>query len=418
MGISNSILIVSKSEEEINAFRSKLNLLRDVDTILGADYENALELSKKYVPDTIIVFVDEEDKTPIEICKAVRFDSVLKNTPVMFVLKKFDQDYLLSGFDVGINDYICLPAHDADILMRIIWCLQKNETSRDIEKKETLLADLGVIDKVTSFYMPNYTFKVFENEILSAHKYKYPVALMALAPDKACHEKLSTTLLANILKKSTRNTDIVGMVEGGRFYIILPKTKAKGVCTVYERIKNNLGDNYSISIGACEVTEGMLFEEAGMAAEKALNDALDMENSIVIADKSSTDSSNQSNWLNKINTGAKNFKLFKQAFNKKLNKVIVPIFYEYQKKLRATLPENIVIEQFAAETQCVFTIKDENNKKESTLKISYTGFSKAIFDIFVTRDEQIENDRQQVELTDIEDDKLAEFLDKLVDSFN
>ena len=77
----------------------------------------------------------------------------------------------------------------------------------------------------------------------------------------------------------------------------------------------------------------------------------------------------------------KDFKLFKLAFAKKLEKVISPVFYRLQKTYEDKL-KNTKIEQYTNETQCVFSLI--NPLQRSNLKIIYPGLGKVF--IYITHE--------------------------------
>lgn len=132
---TNSILVVSDKQKDILEFRSKLMLLRDIDSIICTTTNKALEVCRKYIPDTLIVFTHTKETRLFEICKAIRFDPLLKNIPIIFIFDKYDEEFILSSFDAGINDYLILPVNNTEVLMRSIWSLQKSELTRELEKK-------------------------------------------------------------------------------------------------------------------------------------------------------------------------------------------------------------------------------------------------------------------------------------------
>ena len=69
-------------------FRSKLMLLRDIDSIISTTINKALEFCRKYIPDTVIVFTHTNETRLFEICKAVRLDPLLKNIPIILIFDR------------------------------------------------------------------------------------------------------------------------------------------------------------------------------------------------------------------------------------------------------------------------------------------------------------------------------------------
>ena len=142
--------------------------------------------------------------------------------------------------------------------------------ARELEKKESLLKDLGVIDKVIGAYTAEFIPKVVSNEINTAIKYKYPFVLMALCLDAKYKSKINEGYLSGVIKKSIRNSDILGIPETGKYYVIMPKTNTKGAYTVYSRIQNNLMSDLTISCGICEFSDGMNSDMLSSSALKLL----------------------------------------------------------------------------------------------------------------------------------------------------
>jgi DNA-binding response OmpR family regulator len=417
MGTANSLLIISDSHEEIIKFQSKLMLLRNVDSVIESIFDSAIENCKKHIPDTIIIFTEKGDQRAFEICKNVRHNALLKNTPILFVLKSFDEECVLSGFDAGISDYITLPARDSDILMRVIWCLQKSETARDIEKKQNLLSDLGVINKEMNAYTPEFTAKVFSNEILAAQKYRYPIALMAVKSDDANDNKIDNRRFAKIINKSVRNSDILGISEDDIFYMILPKTDKNGICTVYERIVNNLKDEITISAGACNLYERMTYDDLSSRTLIALKKAMVKGNSLIIEEAESINKNEDEGWIDKVHNETKNFKLFKQAFNKKLKNIVEPVFYKMYNELQSKYPEKAIIEHYMSGSKCIFSIKDPFVNNEVNLKITDPGFSKVIIDVLYIKQGEQHSTRSKIDLNDLTENNLINIINAMADEF-
>lgn len=422
MGTASSILVISNRQEDILNFRSKLVLLRDIDSIIGSTIDKAVESCRKYIPDTVIVFVEKKDEKLFEICKAIRLDSILKNTPIIFIFNSYNEELLLSSFDAGISDYVIFPARETEILIKVIWCLKKSEMARDLDKKEALLRDLGVMDKGTGAYTPEFISRVFTNEINTAKKYRFPVVLMAISLDLKHKNKINDNYLASVIKKSIRNSDAFGVPENGKFYLILPKTGVKGACTVYERISKNLSKDLSISAGLCESFKGMTYEVLGELSLDALNEALSRGgNRIIVSDKaekiieSVQKASKQ--WLDKVETNKKDYEAFKEEFSKKVNSIISPVFHKVQNDLRQKYSAKFIVEQFVTDTKCYFSVKEPYENREALVKILDPGLSKVIVEKVFAREGKPEIKRASLEIADITEENVLKILKNLFIEF-
>ncbi|MFA6988985.1 MAG: hypothetical protein WC197_02850 [Candidatus Gastranaerophilaceae bacterium] len=415
----NSILFVANNKEEILKFKSKLMLLRDVDYVMESNILNAFSAAKSYVPDVIIMFSEDKDEQIFEIVKAIRNDDLLKYTPILFLINSFDEEYVLTGFDAGISDYISLPSRDSEILMRVIWALQKSGISRDLIKKEQLLEDLQVFNKKTGCYKAKYLAKVFSNEINSAQKYKYPLVLMIMELDESSKAKINEDTFAQVIKKSLRSTDILGISEESTFYILLPKTKLNSVFTITNRVKDNVTSSVDFFIGGCELDEKLDYKALLTLAGNALNQAKNTGERIVIVDKlENANEKTQEDWLNKIQSTNKNYKLFKQAFNKKLKNVLEPVFYQAQQNLRSKYDDKVIIEQFTTESKCFFSIKNPFENNEVILKITDIGFSKVTLDIFFNKKNVQNSEQEKIELSELDSKRLINIIEDLSAKFD
>lgn len=402
---SNIILITNdKSVEQI--LKPKLVLLREVDNILVTNYSEAIENIKEVTPEIILVYCAEEKEDCIDLIKAINSDEDIKKTSILLVVNEYNQDFILSAYDENITDYLTIKSDDAEILMRTIWCLRKNSLLKTINKQYNLFEEFGVIDKTTGFYTNDYCDRVFETE-MKALSDKDSI-IMLISADEESKTKLHPIQLAKSIKNSTRTSDIIVHAPSNRFYVLLPGTNLKGAFTVWDKIKRNVGEAYTINAGL-STTEGKPFAQIKVELLKALVEAVSTKQDLVIVSEEGRDLSGD--WLDKINSSQKNFKLFKQAFNKKLDKVITPIFFQLQKSYEDKLFKTN-IEQYSNAALSAFILKGENQTSE--LRITYPGFSKINIDIAHQGLDSPENKRISLDLTELDETKLTEIIEDFI----
>jgi|GEM_PF-2914819 len=420
MALTNSILVISDKQEDIVKFRSKILLLREIDTVIESNTDKAIESCRKHVPDAVIIFVHDKNDNLVDICKKIRKDPVVKITPILLVFNFFDEQYMLSCFDAGMSDYIVLPARDSEILMKVIWNLQKSEMAREIEKKEILLSDLGAIDRKNEAYTFEFIPKIFTNEINTARKYKYPIVLMAICLDDNT-DKSKNNFLASIIKKSIRTSDIMGIAGAGKFYIFMPRTEEKGGYAVYNRIKKHYKNEFSLSAGICESKGDMDFEYLSSCASNALNDAISRGGNRIIVfnriEEPKEDSKTTKEWLSKIQSDKKSYETFKNKFSKKVYTIISPVFEQIKKDIEEKYKNNIVVEQFITDTNCFFSIKEPIDGTQISLKITDPGFARVMIDQFNKFAGKTEDKRSVMEITDLTEEIVVNILKNLFKEF-
>lgn len=412
MSAESNIILLSDDDNIINILKPKLVLLREIDDILTTTYSEALKNIKKILPQTILIYCSDAKKECLNLIKAIKTDDETKKMSILLIIDKYDQDFVLNAYDEDITDYLILKPDNAEILMRTIWCLKKNANVATIEKQNNLLEELGVIDRDSGFYTNEYCEKFFETELKRLKRIKANGILMLISASEESKTQLSSSILAKAIKDSIRNSDVVAHGSANRFYVLLEETQLQGAFCVWEKIKRAIGDKYTINAGISD-TEGKFFEELKNELLSALVESFTINQDLVIVNKEEEKTSS-SDWLDKISSTQKNFKLFKQAFNKKLEKVITPVFFQLQKLYEEKLFKT-QIEQYSNSTLSAFVLKKENQVSE--LKITYPGFSKINIDIINQGLDSPENKRISLDLTELDDTRLTKIIEEFIQEF-
>lgn len=233
---------------------------------------------------------------------------------------------------------------------------------------------------------------------------------MLISASEESKTKLNPLQLAKAIKTSIRTSDVAVHGSANRFFILLRETQLKGAFTVWDKIKRAVGEQYTINAGISSII-GKTFADLQKELVNALVGATSTNQDLVIvSDDEKTDSND---WLDRISP-QKNFKLFKQAFNKKLEKVITPIFFQMQKMYEDKLYKT-QIEQYSNETLSAFILKKETQQSE--LKITYPGFSKINIDIIHQGLDSPENRRINLDLTELDETRLTSILEEFITEF-
>ena len=98
-------------------------------------YDAMMKLQKSN-PDLILLDWMLPDIAGTEVCKFVRSNKDLKNTPIIMLTAKGEEQDLLSGFEMGCDDYITKPFSPAELIARIKALLRRS--SDDV--KEMILS--------------------------------------------------------------------------------------------------------------------------------------------------------------------------------------------------------------------------------------------------------------------------------------
>lgn len=410
MSAESNIILITNTRNIVDILKPKLVLLREIDDILTTNYNNAIDKIQEIVPDVILIYCSDEKDACIQLIKTIKLNERTKNISVILLVDEYEQDFLLNAYDELVDDYLTVNADDAEILMRTIWGLKKTVNMTSISKQKSLLESLCIIDKNTGFYTNEYCEKIFENEFKSLEKNNDDGILMLISASNESKTKLNPLQLAKAIKTSIRTSDVAVHSSANRFFVLLRETQLKGAFTVWDKIKRAVGEQYTINAGISTVS-GKSFADLQKELVNALVEAISTNQDLVIV--SDEEKADTNDWLDKINP-QKNFKLFKQAFTKKLEKVITPIFFQTQKMYEDKLFKT-QIEQYSNETLSAFILKSED--KLSELKITYPGFSKINIDVIHQGLDSPENRRINLDLTELDETKLTTILEEFIAEF-
>jgi DNA-binding response OmpR family regulator len=81
--------------------------------------KGALELCRRERPDLIILDIMLPDSDGLEICKAIRGNSELAATPVIFLTARATETDRIVGLELGANDYIVKPFFVRELIARV-----------------------------------------------------------------------------------------------------------------------------------------------------------------------------------------------------------------------------------------------------------------------------------------------------------
>lgn len=81
--------------------------------------KGALELCRREHPDLIILDLMLPEMDGLEICRAIRANSELASTPVIFLTARASETDRIVGLELGANDYIVKPFFVRELIARV-----------------------------------------------------------------------------------------------------------------------------------------------------------------------------------------------------------------------------------------------------------------------------------------------------------
>lgn len=404
MNNKNNILLISDDESFSKILASKIIFLRANDSVVISRFDEALNSVSIYAPNIVLLHGKSEERI-FSLIKELRRNEELS---IILVSDSYEPEFILAAYDCGADDFILSSADDFEFVLRIVHNIKHNSIKLRHLRNLKLLEQLDVVDRETGIYNYNFAKQVIENYI--DDNLLEQGCFIALSPSDSSKIKFDVNLMAQALKNSTRVDDIITYGKGLKFYLLIPKADLNQALVVFNKIKEKCSENFDICAGISLIAHKN-FEQMEHDALQALSSALttNLEYSFAEEKQDTLDE-----WLDDEALHSKGYKIFRQIFNKKLEKVITPVFYRLQKSYEEKLFDT-EIEQYTNEEQCVFSLS--NKKQESTLRIVYPGFAKII--IYITHEglDSPEDREIQIPLTKISQKELVKIVEDFIKEF-
>lgn len=371
------ILVVSNDNTVFDFIKPQLLLLRNSDTVYESDYFEAVETVNKTTPQLVILHCGYDLHGFIKLLKNI-------SVPVIALFNNLNSDYLMTAYDNGIVDFLTRESSPPEILARVMFALKNKTIKSNLESITRVLKRNNILTESGFYVNPSKVFPYFLENI------EFGTFLLISAKNTDLEVKIASSLRSCDIKAVWKNN----------YYIFLPYTDIDGAVSVVKKISHNIND---IHTGICTHGGKKDFKNINIMLENALNVAIGSYKEYVIIDENLTP---KGNWIEKISSGKKNFKLFKQEFNKMIEQVITPVFYQVQSKYETRLDIKIV--QNITPELSSFKIKGQYF--DSEFKLKSTGFSAITVDIIHNTNEK----RFTLDLNEMESKTLEVLLEEFV----
>ncbi len=255
MAYNNTVAIISNSEFTVQEIKGMLVLLRDIDNVECFEYFDAEEEIKKSLPSVIILHANENDKNCIKLLKKIRQEETTKKIPVILYAEYSNTDFIIEAFDNGVSDILTQPLKDYELIIRVIWAIQRSEIENMNKIKDLFLCKLGITDENTGFYKEEFSLKFLETVVNQAKENKQKSCLLMIKANSTIEKEVDKELLMKTLKNTIRMNDTIATKDENSYYIFLSKSKLNGVYSVYERLASRLAPMIATSASAVEIQD-------------------------------------------------------------------------------------------------------------------------------------------------------------------
>jgi diguanylate cyclase (GGDEF)-like protein len=258
------------------------------EVLTARDGLDALRIVEEESPDLILMDVLMPKMDGIEVCKALKHEERFqryRHIPVIIFTSLADLASKVKGIQAGADDFLVKPL-DKDLLKERVKSLI--EAKEQFEKMLASYRDLekdSTHDPLTGLYNRRYMDEALVREFKNAARFNRHISLLMVDidhfknyNDTHGHQEGDHLLqgLAQVLKETVRDVDVVARFGGEEFVVILPETPSDMAMVAAERIRvgANSKTGITISIGVATYPEDSLEKDGLMEkADQALYEA-------------------------------------------------------------------------------------------------------------------------------------------------
>ena len=234
-----------------------------------ADGQLAVERVARGGVDLVLLDILMPRLSGLEACRLLKGMTSDSFLPVVLVTVKTDTASRVEGLKIGADDYVCKPFDEKELIARVEAMLRIKKLHDHVAKARARLEQLSMHDDLTGLYNYRYLHTRLSEEFKRAERYHDPLACIVIDIDRLQGmndlggRPFGDSVVrgvAEVIRKSVREVDVVARFGGDEFLVVLPSTHFAGSVTVAERIwrevteKSFLGDlskpaNVTLSIG-------------------------------------------------------------------------------------------------------------------------------------------------------------------------
>lgn len=395
------ITIVSDSLTNLNAIESKLVLLRSDDSVLKCSTSDIV----KGTSNADIILFNTPQITDITLAAISNIKR--SNNVIILLVEGVDPKALLDAYDLGINDYCGLDVTNFELLIKIINAKKFLKQYNAIERLKTQLREKGVIKPASDVYT-----KI--SEIVNANFFKEIAnsTMLSISIEESSRQEFIQNNIEGKLPSILREGDFIINYADFKYLIILPNTELQN--GVFEKIRKK----FNLDI------KGVAFRYNGEYAKEILKkiELLEVQRDkkgldFWTSEKAATDDfETETDWLSEelSEEAPKNYKLFQNIFNKKLETAVEPAFYRTKQKYEKNF-KNTKIKYFTDKNRAEFLII--NFDKTNSLQIIYKNSAKVGINLQYSGIDSPENSTFEIPFSKLNTRSLTEILEGFVAKF-
>ena len=114
--MAKKVLLVDDSTTTLLMEEMILKQRTSYQTITAKDGLDAIAVATDQAPDLVLMDVVMPRMNGFEACKRMRLQDSLRDTPIILVTTRGEEEYVEAGFQSGCNDYLTKPVNSRELV--------------------------------------------------------------------------------------------------------------------------------------------------------------------------------------------------------------------------------------------------------------------------------------------------------------
>lgn len=205
----------------------------------AASGTEAMRVLRRYAPDLILLSLDLNEPSGLEVCARLRELDALTQVPIIFLTARDSPADEIVGLELGAADFLAKPLRPHLLRTRVKMQLRMRDLSMALQKNDAL-------DPLTGLATREHFQRELEAECARSARSGSPIAVLRIAIDQlatyaAMHGEAmaehALRSLSSVMRGSLqRSSDMLARFDGAELAAILPDTDGAGAMLVAHNV--------------------------------------------------------------------------------------------------------------------------------------------------------------------------------------
>ena len=201
--------------------------------------------------ECVIVSTGFADFDPLRLCSQLRSLDRTRFLPIILVAEEGEDDRIIRGLELGINDYLIRPIDQQELTARLRTQVKRKRYNDHLRASVTQTIEMAVTDGLTGLHNRRYLDSHLQTLFDRAVARRRPLSLMITDLDRFKsvndtfgHDGGDEVLreFARRLRKNVRGIDLACRFGGEEFVVVMPDTEAAIAQKVAERVRAEIAE--------------------------------------------------------------------------------------------------------------------------------------------------------------------------------